>query len=494
MRKILSIIAILLLSLTSYAQQIPIYNHNFINPFLYSPARTGLTEQANVFLLHRNQWQGFSGAPKTSVLTIDAPLEKKKIGMGLILTSDVLHIIEKTSMAGAFSFHTKIAENHKLSFGTSLGLSQYKLNFEKVRAESLSDITIFENTESSTNLDANFGILYRFKEFEFDISTAQLFSTKSKFENQKDFKELIITKIPHYMVSAKYEFYFKEKAFSVSPQMFIRSTQGAAVQYDASAVLNWEKRIWFGLTYRQDYALTALAGVRLYNNLTIGYSYDYLFGEIANHSGGTHEIVIGFHFGKRDYNNNQTGKNRNKYEEIKKISQEQSENIDELTQKNEELYKKLSEQKEEIERLKTIYNRDEKQIEEIIKKYQYISDTSKVTNNETTNDNSSDTAKENDNNNNTKTEKDENIQKKSEGDFYVVVGAYLNVSDVKLLQKILKREIDLNTKIIASENGKYYFVYSDKFEDAKEAQKEISKLYKSGISPLINGKLWIYKP
>ncbi len=69
----------------------------------------------------------------------------------------------------------------------------------------------------------------------------------------------------------------------------------------------------------------------------------------------------------------------------------------------------------------------------------------------------------------------------------------MNIDDVKLLQKILRREIKLNTRVIARNDKKYYFVYTNKYKTRKQAVSEIKRLYKLKIKNLINGRIWMYK-
>src|ERR1700746_2630921 len=82
------------------AQQLPFSSQYYTNMFVTNPAFTGNHERTNAFLTHRSQWTGIAGAPQTSYLTLDGPIEAKNIGLGLNLYSDVTSM---TSRNGAFA-------------------------------------------------------------------------------------------------------------------------------------------------------------------------------------------------------------------------------------------------------------------------------------------------------------------------------------------------------------------------------------------------------
>jgi hypothetical protein len=53
---------------------------------------------------------------------------------------------------------------------------------------------------------------------------------------------------------------------------------------------------WGGLSYRTNGDIVAMGGVR-YNNIYIGYSFDYTLSRIMNYSYGSHELSLGVRFG-----------------------------------------------------------------------------------------------------------------------------------------------------------------------------------------------------
>jgi hypothetical protein len=85
-----------------------------------------------------------------------------------------------------------------------------------------------------------------------------------------------------------------------------------------------------------------------------------------------------------------------------------------------------------------------------------------------------------------------NDSAKTQKDFYMIVGAYLTLADAKFFQKVLERELGLQTLIFEREDNKYFFVYTQKVHSREEANKEYRRLKRMNIGQYINGNVWIY--
>ena len=50
------LVALMMAGCFARAQQTPLYNQYFLNPYLYNPATVGLGEEAKAYFLYRRQW------------------------------------------------------------------------------------------------------------------------------------------------------------------------------------------------------------------------------------------------------------------------------------------------------------------------------------------------------------------------------------------------------------------------------------------------------
>ena len=65
------------------AQQESLYTQYMYNTLIVNPAYTGSSNLVEIFALHRNQWVGFDGSPKTYNLALSVPLQDTNIALGI---------------------------------------------------------------------------------------------------------------------------------------------------------------------------------------------------------------------------------------------------------------------------------------------------------------------------------------------------------------------------------------------------------------------------
>jgi hypothetical protein len=102
------------------------------------------------------------------------------------------------------------------------------------------------------------------------------------------------------MGSLKYKFGIsKEKGMYIVPMAMVRFVQNTPFQYDGGLNFEWEDKLWIGAAYKSSYAVGANVGFCIHKQFSIGYSYDFIIGEIGEYSGMAHELMMNFKFGKR---------------------------------------------------------------------------------------------------------------------------------------------------------------------------------------------------
>ncbi len=465
------------------AQQIPVSSQSYLNGFIHNPAHIGNNEYTNAFVHSRKQWMGIQGAPETYVFSVDGPVSRN-VGLGMMLYNDQTDIIGRTGGYGAYRYKFKLSGEHFFGLGLSAGFMQNSIAFDKIRTDEPGETTLLANREKRTAFDANIGLTYQFQRLEVGIASYQLLNNNLLYEHSIDFKSLKYKLIRHYIGIISYQQQLTEE-LRIDPQIVMRSVQGMPVQFDVSAYLNWQGLAWFGLTYRHHFGMNFSLGGIVYDKFIAGYSYTMSTGNIANYTNGSHEVVLGLRL-FRKASGNSSKKTDKEYQRFQQASQEQYEKIEKIEQENEELKSKvktteeqLEQQKQEINKLKKIYERDEEGIKEAISKYKISID-----------DLEKEEITEKDDN---ITEKDDNIREK---DYYIVLGAYYDLQDAKLYQRILEREAGLKTSVVQRDDGKYFFVYTKGYNRIPDLQKDIKRelrhINRLNIDRYINGNVWIY--
>lgn len=296
MRKLIISSALTLVTGVTLAQQVPFSSMYYANPFVMNPAFTGNHERVNAFLTHRSQWTGISGAPQTSRLTVDGPIEAKNIGLGLNVYSDVTDIVSQVGAFANYSYKLKINDDNNLFIGVAAGAVNNKIDFSKAVVRDTQDPFIFSETQSKTAFSADFGLGYTFKKLEVGIAAPQILGNTMKYKKTDDGSSYY-TFARHYQGSIKYTFdIVKEKEITVYPLVMVRYATGSVFQYDGTVVLDWKKMGWVGVTYHSNNAIAMSLGLR-YKNLGVGYAYDLGISKVKSYTGNTSEFLLSYTFG-----------------------------------------------------------------------------------------------------------------------------------------------------------------------------------------------------
>ena len=106
MKKRVLVILTLLIAFNINAQQDPQYTQYMYNTVAINPAYAGNRGVTSIVGLHRSQWVGLEGAPRTQSLSIHSPIGEGKVGLGLSIASDIIRShggnikLSKSNMGG----------------------------------------------------------------------------------------------------------------------------------------------------------------------------------------------------------------------------------------------------------------------------------------------------------------------------------------------------------------------------------------------------------
>jgi type IX secretion system PorP/SprF family membrane protein len=456
----------LIVSTQLNAQQVPALSHYYYNPYLINPAEAGSGEQARAFLFHRQQWVGIPGAPETSAFTVDGKLDDRPIGLGLSIINDQTNILGRISAMVSGSYTLKLATDHALAFGMSVGGLRNQVYFDKINGDA-TDPGILNNIESKTVFDGNAGLSYRFKKLNIGLASEQIFNRKISYENAADSKDVTIALVRHYIVSARYDISLTPD-LEFRPVVLLRSAQGLKSQIDINAGLNYRDVLWTNLAYRHRSGFGISLGTKISERFIFGYTYEIPTSELRAASSGSHEFMVGMRFIRRGSAIAAKPVTTKAVEDLRRDTNAQYEKLDELQQKNEALNDELLHYKQTIEQ-------QNNEIQELKKSVAAADEELKATiarlkvdlQNETSFDKAF--------------------------NYYLIIGAVKSFEDAKSLQKVIRRETSLSAEIIQNDNQTWYFIYSEKLESPGEARKKLRQLNNSDASKYVIGNPWVYK-
>ena len=115
-----------------FAQQDAQYSQYMFNTLVLNPAYAGSRNVMSITALGRMQWIGIDGAPKTQSVTIDAPINKQKMGIGISFFNDKVGTEKRTAIYIPFSYRLMLKKG-VLSFGIQAGAMNYKSDNSNVK-------------------------------------------------------------------------------------------------------------------------------------------------------------------------------------------------------------------------------------------------------------------------------------------------------------------------------------------------------------------------
>lgn len=299
--KVIVIASILLLCAGgASAQQIPSLTQYVFNDYLYNPAIGGIYDYYQVKTNYRYQWAGIKDAPRTYLLSAYGPHKSMPMGYGGYIYSDVIGPTSKLGVYGSYAYNIKVSGDIRVSFGTFIGINQYKIDLSALDFADPDDITA-QNGASYTKFvpDASLGAYLYTSQYYGGVSVMQLFSNKIETvdSDDVDYKKISSRLNNHLILMGGYK-YNINRDFDVEAGSLIKLVKGSPVQVDINVRSIYQKMVWFGVNYRSGDAVSLLGGYNYQDMLYIGLSYDITTSELRNYSSGTYEVMIGVKFNK----------------------------------------------------------------------------------------------------------------------------------------------------------------------------------------------------
>ena len=311
MRNFFNCLTFIFLSGTSVlAQNYPVYNSFYVNPFLYNPAEA-LTEYSQIHALHRQQWMNVEGSPVLSTITFTTLMNDSRVGLGGKISSYKRGILNTSDFSLTYAYGIPVGQKNWLYLGLSGGAISNQIDLSKVTDP---------NDPALTNYMANnlqpvggFGVLYRSGSgLNIGISLPQLFPPS--FNSNASFTNTTVSPTDNVF----FTIYYKRKVESqivsrnkggmkrkvkteesIAPlEMYFnyKYSKFGNSQFELLAKLNLTQNFWLGGSYKLPYGFTGNLGLNI-GRFTLGYSYEPGNQPADGFSQGSHEVIMGLRVG-----------------------------------------------------------------------------------------------------------------------------------------------------------------------------------------------------
>ncbi len=282
------------------AQQVPFYNHYFINPFVFNPAMAGASGDVNAFLVRNQRYTGFNGASVNNYLSIDGAFMKDKGGFGIQVSHQACGIQQQLASSLTYAYGVRFRDLSQLRFGVTAGLLDNRIDLAAINVMDANDPYLATMRQKVSSYDFNAGLSYIRNSLRIGFAVPQLIGNKVAYDKQNARGYYRLAR--HFMLSGEYDLRFKNnKSVILRPNALMRYVPGAPLQYDVMATVDHAKMGWVSLGYKSGYSVQMNIGFRIMKQLRVGYSYEYLVGSMKNYSTGAHhEIMLGLTFREKE--------------------------------------------------------------------------------------------------------------------------------------------------------------------------------------------------
>lgn len=299
-RNIVALTVVILSTITTvYGQQDPMYSMYMFNGLAVNPAYAGSRERTAITALYRHQWTGLEGAPRTAVLAGHAPLSNDKIGLGLSLVSDNISIFNTLNLKFSYAYRIRIRETGKLSFGMNVDVTNIRAKWQNVVVTDVNDWVFSSSPASVYSPNFGAGVYYYSERFYAGVSVPHILNMSLTEHFSLEGTNMVARQWKHYFFTTGAVFNFGENV-KFKPSILCKYVKNAPFQADLNAAVLIKEAVWFGASYRTGDAVSLMTEYMFAKGIRIGYAYDITLSELNNYSSGTHEIMVGIEFKKKE--------------------------------------------------------------------------------------------------------------------------------------------------------------------------------------------------
>ena len=313
---IITSLALFIFFTSGLAQQDPMFTKYMFNSLVFNPAYAGAKDHLSATLLHRDQWWGIDGAPKTQSLTIHSPLESGKVGLGLSLINDQIGPTNTLSAMASYAYRIRINEG-QLALGLQAGVMNYRSDLNKLSIDNPDVAFMVDMTPNMWLPNVGAGIHYYVpNKFYVGFAVPHILNVTLR-EDANDI---------NYMAQQFRHYYFMaggairlNSSMVFKPSILIKNVGlfgefqpeddylgliSAPTEFDIDASLLFYDALWLGVAFRS--AFEGFTGSSsfdsgdvwvsyyLRNGFRIGAAYDFTLTELRPFAQGSFEIMLGY--------------------------------------------------------------------------------------------------------------------------------------------------------------------------------------------------------
>lgn len=284
--KIVTGLLMCFVTLISHGQQDPQYTDYMFNPLTVNSAYAGSRGHLSFTGLHRTQWVGLDGAPRTQSFSIESPVGKN-VGLGVSVVNDRLGPSDEFYFDANFSYTIPLNNDNKLSFGIKGGGRMLSIDWNRGKYQEQENV--FENFNNKFLPTIGAGIYIHSDKSYIGLSVPN-FLTSEHYDGVQN--AIAAERLHFFLIAGKV--FDLSSSVKFKPAVLGKFVAGAPIIADLSANFMFHDVLRLGAAYRWDDSVSGLIGLQLGPKLMVGYAYDFTTTELQDFNSGTHEIMLRF--------------------------------------------------------------------------------------------------------------------------------------------------------------------------------------------------------
>ncbi|MGE5425085.1 MAG: type IX secretion system membrane protein PorP/SprF [Syntrophothermus sp.] len=303
------ILLMITLQTTSFCQD-PEFSQFYGNPLYLNPALTGATICPRLIGNFRDQWPSIGGAFVTYSVSYDQYVDFLHGGLGVNIVADRTGKgnLNTTTFSLLYAYKFNVTSKLSASGAVEVGYYQRHLAFENLTFEDMIDprsgfvLPTSEKAPDNSTVgvpDFSAGIAIGYDEKYYGgVAVAHLTQPKNGFYNDNvSTLPMKITVHGGAIFSLKQDGFGDDREFSLSPNILYQQ-QDNFQQLNLGLYLTIDPFVgglWYRHAFENADAVIPFLGIH-FQNLRVGYSYDYTVSRLKGATGGAHEISASWQF------------------------------------------------------------------------------------------------------------------------------------------------------------------------------------------------------
>ncbi|WP_128544690.1 PorP/SprF family type IX secretion system membrane protein [Larkinella soli] len=291
------------------AQQDHMFSQYMFNMMALNPAYAGSRDVLSMTAMYRNQWGGVEGAPQTTTFTLDMPVNRERVGLGLQLFNDRIGEYNTTGAYASYAFRIRVGDRTTLALGLQAGASSFRADLASVRTDQGGDPAFAQNI---SKILPNFGtgIYISNDRTYFGLSVPQLVKNRlTDYDSgvQRARQRRHLYAMGGFVVGLS-------PTLKLKPSALVKYVEGSPLGIDGNVNFWLADRLSLGVSYRRNQfnsyesarvngevynqdAIVGIVEVQISEQLRLGYAYDKMLNNLKLFRLPSHEFMIRYELG-----------------------------------------------------------------------------------------------------------------------------------------------------------------------------------------------------